>query len=77
MYPPYLSHIVLEIREDHVNENYKIILIVYMQGCHPVDFSLFYKEKIKGRFFKCLSFSWGFPGGSVVKNSPAKQEMQV
>ena len=24
-----------------------------------------------------MCLSWGFPGGSVVKNLPAKQEMQV
>ena len=22
-------------------------------------------------------FTWGFPGGSVIKNTPARQEMQV
>ena len=29
------------------------------------------------RFGKFCTYSWGFPGGSVVKNLPAKQEIQV
>ena len=29
------------------------------------------------RFGKFCTYSWGFPGGSVVKNLPAKQETQV
>ena len=48
--------------------------------CLSVKYTSSIKNILKKCFFVCL-FLWqyweGFPGGSVVKNSPAKQEMWI